>query len=78
MAQVHARTIWEEQHRTKSIDVVLVAKMLILQRLYNFAEEGIESQVQDRLPFMRFLRVQLEDWYLTPKRPGCSGNDSKT
>jgi hypothetical protein len=62
----------------KSIDVVLAAKMLVLQPLYNFVEEGIERQVRDRLPFMRFLRLQLEDQYLMPKRLGCSGNDSKT
>ena len=78
MARVHAGKKWEEQHRAKPIDAVLVAKMLMLQHLYNFAEEGIESQVRDRLPFMHFLMVQLGDWYMTPKRLGCSGNDSKT
>ncbi len=45
----------------KSIDVVLVVKMLVLQHLYNLADEGIEYQVRDRLSFMRFLRLQLED-----------------
>ena len=45
----------------KPIDVVLVVKMLILQHLYNFADEGFEYQVRDRLPFMRFLGLQMGD-----------------
>jgi IS5 family transposase len=36
-------------------------KMLILQYLYNLAGEGIEYPVRDRLSFMRFLGLQLED-----------------
>lgn len=60
----------------KPIDVMLVVKMLILQHLYHFADEGNENHVRDRLPFMlmRFLGLQLEDRYLTPRRPDCSGN----
>lgn len=57
----------------KPIDVILVVKMLILQHRYNFAKEGIENQARDRLPCMHFLRLQPEDRYLTPKWPGCSG-----
>jgi IS5 family transposase len=45
----------------KPIDVVLMFKMLVLQHLYNLADEGIEYQVRDRLSFMRFLGLQLED-----------------
>jgi IS5 family transposase len=45
----------------KPMDVVLMFKMLVLQHLYNLADEGIEYQVRDRLSFMRFLGLQLED-----------------
>ena len=36
----------------KRIDRVLLFKMLILQRLYNLADEALEYQVKDRLSFM--------------------------
>ncbi|RFC37898.1 MAG: Transposase domain (DUF772) [Candidatus Nitrotoga sp. LAW] len=62
----------------KPIDVILVVKMLILQHLYNFTDEKIENQVRARFPFMHFMQLQLEDRYLTPRRPGYSRNDSKT
>lgn len=43
------------------MDVVLMVKMLVLQHLYQLADEGIEYQVRDRLSFMRFLGRQLKD-----------------
>ena len=43
----------------KQIDRVLLFKMLVLQRLYNLAEEALEYQVKDRLSFMRFLGLSL-------------------
>jgi len=36
-------------------------EMLVFKYLYNLADEGVEYQVRDRLSFMRFLRLQLED-----------------
>jgi len=45
----------------KPIDVVPTFRMLVLQHLYNLADEGIEYQVRDRLSFMRFLGLQIED-----------------
>lgn len=45
----------------KPFDVVLMFKVLILQQLHNLSDEGIEYQVRDRLSFMRFLGLQLED-----------------
>jgi len=36
-------------------------KMLVLQHLYKLADEGFEYQVLDRLPFMRFLGLQMGD-----------------
>ena len=43
----------------KRIDRVLLFKMLVLQRLYNLADEALEFQVKDRLSFMRFLGLSL-------------------
>ena len=45
----------------KPVDVVLMFKLLILQQLHNLSDDGIEYQVRDRLSFMRFLGLQLED-----------------
>lgn len=42
-----------------SYDVVMMFKMLILQRLYNLSDEQLEFQVTDRLSFTRFLRIAL-------------------
>ena len=50
----------KSQAGAKPIDVVLMFKMLVLQHLYNLADEGIEYQVRDRLSFMRFLGLQIE------------------
>lgn len=45
----------------KPIDVVLMFKVLVLQQLHNLSDERIEYQIRDRLSFMRFLGLQLED-----------------
>jgi transposase, IS5 family len=45
----------------KPFDVVLMFKLLILQQLHNLSDDRIEYQVRDRLSFMRFLGLQLED-----------------
>lgn len=45
----------------KPYDVVLMFKMLVLQQLHNLADEKVEYLVRDRLSFMRFLGLQLED-----------------
>jgi IS5 family transposase len=44
----------------KPFDVVLMFKLLVLQRCYNLSDEQLEYQVRDRLSFMRFLGLQLE------------------
>jgi IS5 family transposase len=36
-------------------------KILILQSLYNLSDEAMEYQVRDRLSFMRFLNLAIED-----------------
>ncbi len=60
LARVHEKER-KSKAGAKPFDVVLMFKMLVLQQLYNLADEGIEYQVRDRLSFMRFLELQLED-----------------
>ena len=45
----------------KPHDVILMFKLLVLQSLYNLSDEQVEFQVRDRLSFMRFLDLGLED-----------------
>lgn len=45
----------------KPFDAVMMFKVLVLQTLYNLADEQVEYQVRDRLSFMRFLGLGLED-----------------
>ena len=42
-------------------DVILMFKILILQRYYNISDEQIEYQILDRLSFMRFLELNIKD-----------------
>jgi transposase, IS5 family len=42
-------------------DAVLMFKVLILQTLYTLADDQTEYQIRDRLSFMRFLGLALED-----------------
>lgn len=56
----------------KPFDVVLMFRVLILQHLYNLSDNGIDYQVRDRLSFMPFLGVHLEDRVADAKRSGCS------
>src|SRR5262249_31064755 len=39
----------------------MMFKVLVLQTLYNLADEQVEYQIRDRLSFMRFLGLGLED-----------------
>lgn len=43
----------------KAYDVVLMFKILILQRLYNLSDEQAEFQINDRQSFQRFLGLHL-------------------
>jgi IS5 family transposase len=36
-------------------------KLLVLQQLHNLSDDRIKYQIRDRLSFMRFLGLQLED-----------------
>jgi len=42
-------------------DAVLMFKVLVLQALYNLSDDRCEYQIRDRLSFMRFLALGLED-----------------
>ena len=45
----------------KPFDVLLMFKMLVLQKLYNLSDEELEYQINDRLSFMKFLDLGIED-----------------
>lgn len=42
-------------------DCVLMFKILVLQRFYNLSDDQAEYQINDRLSFMRFLGLCLDD-----------------
>ena len=42
-------------------DYVMMFKILILQKLYNMADDKTEFQINDRLSFRRFLNLQMHD-----------------
>lgn len=42
-------------------DLILMLKILILQRLYNLSDDQMEFQINDRMSFMRFLGLGLGD-----------------
>lgn len=43
-----------------SYDVILMFKILVLQRIYNLSDDQTEFQINDRMSFMRFLDLGLE------------------
>ena len=45
----------------KPWDEVLIFKVLVLQALYNLSDDQMEYQLRDRLSFMRFVGLGLED-----------------
>jgi transposase, IS5 family len=51
----------KSQAGRKPLDVILMFKILILQRLYNISDAELEYQINDRLSFMRFLQLGLEN-----------------
>ena len=52
----------------KPWDEVLIFKVMVLQALYNLSDDQMEYQLRDRLSFMRFVGLGLDD----------SGPDAKT
>jgi IS5 family transposase len=57
--------IYEKERKSnagaKPICVVLMFKVLVLQQPNNLSDDRIEYQIRDRLSFMRFLGLELED-----------------
>lgn len=45
----------------KPLDVILMFKLLVLQSLYNISDDELEYQVNDRISFMKFLSLGIED-----------------
>src|SRR5438876_2170808 len=45
----------------KPYDTILKFKILVLQSLHNLSDEQTEYLIRDRLSFMRFLDLELED-----------------
>jgi transposase, IS5 family len=45
----------------KAFDVILMFKILILQSLYNLADDAMEYQIRDRISFMRFLGLNVSE-----------------
>jgi IS5 family transposase len=60
LLQVHEKERKSNAGR-KPLDVVLMFKVLILQSLYNLADEQVEYQIRDRLSFARFLGLGIEE-----------------
>jgi len=42
-------------------DSVLMFKILILQKYYNLSDDGLEYQINDRISFMKFLNLSIDD-----------------
>src|SRR6266576_564874 len=45
----------------KPYDTILKFKIVVLQSLHNFCDEQTEYLIRDRMSFMRFLDLELED-----------------
>lgn len=60
LEQIHQKPRKSKAGR-RPLDVVLMFKLLVLQQLYNISDDELEYQVNDRLSFMRFLHLGLED-----------------
>ncbi|CAM5321543.1 IS5 family transposase [Aquamicrobium terrae] len=67
LVEIDSIVPWEEFRPTlkrvwrKPMDAVVMFKTLVLGALYNLSDDQIEYQVRDRLSFMRFLGLGLED-----------------
>jgi len=57
--------IFKKEHKglggRPPFDYVMMFKILVLQKLYNMADDKTEYQIKDRLSFQRFLGLQLCD-----------------
>jgi transposase, IS5 family len=60
LAAALLRSDWARDGRPP-YDTVLMFKVLVLQTLYTLSDEQTESQLKDRLSFMRFVGLALHD-----------------
>ena len=60
LEQIHQKERKSNAGR-KPLDVILMFKLLLLQKFYNISDEELEYQVNDRLSFMKFLGLGIED-----------------
>jgi len=63
LKQVWRKPLKDRKSRAgrKPWDEIIMFKALVLSALYNLSDDQIEFQVRDRLSFMRFLGLGLED-----------------
>jgi IS5 family transposase len=65
MFRPELETIREKERKSpagrKPFDVVLMFKIVVLQRYYNLSDEQAEFQINDRLSFQKFLGMTLAD-----------------
>lgn len=58
-------TIYNKERKSnagrKPIDVIVMFKLLILQQMYAISDDELEFQVNDRISFMEFLGLGIED-----------------
>lgn len=60
LEQIHEKDRKNNAGR-KPFDVILMFKILILQSLYNLSDDSIEYQIRDRISFMRFTGLNIDD-----------------
>jgi transposase, IS5 family len=60
LSKIHDKERKSEAGR-KPIDEIIMFKMLILGHLYNISDNQLEYQVNDRISFMKFLHLGIED-----------------
>lgn len=60
LEQIHDRERSSNAGR-KPLDVILIFKLVILQKLFNLSDDQLENQVKDRLSFMKFQNLGIED-----------------
>ncbi len=58
----------------KPWDAVPMFKAIVLRELYNLSDDQVEYQLRDRLSFIRFLGLGLEDKVPDAKTCGSTGN----
>ena len=55
------KTLKKSEAGRKPYDYVMMFKLLVLQALYNLSDAQAEYQVRDRLSFIRFLKLSLDE-----------------